>query len=209
MENSCILIIDDHALFRTGLSMILNQDNRIGTTLEAGSVMEALDLAQVKIDLVLLDIQMPGLNGLNGLKVLQDKLDDMPIIILSASDDKTEIERAEILGAAGYLQKSAKAEEIISAIQRVLKGERCFPKRFSTLADSIIKNEVNSLTARQLEVLALLCEGKPNKVIARHLDVAENTVRVHVSAILACLDVASRSEALLVAQRLGIVSVDR
>jgi two-component system, NarL family, nitrate/nitrite response regulator NarL len=209
MEKLCILIIDDHALFRTGLSMILTQDDRIDRILEAGSVMEALGLAQEEIDLILLDIQMPGLNGLDGIKVLQDKLAGTPIIILSASGDSAEIEQAENLGAAGYLQKSARAEEITSAIQGVLKGESCFPKSFTASAGSMIKNEASSLTSRQLAVLTLLCEGKTNKIIAQHLDLAENTVRVHVSAILSCLGVASRSEAMLVAQRLGIVSTDK
>lgn len=205
MNNLCILIIDDHDLFRTGLNMILKQDDRIDTILEAGSVMDALEHKKSHIDIILSDIQMPGLNGLEGIKVLKEAFSDTPIIILSASHAADDMKEALDAGAEGFLPKSSSAKMIIDAIMLVLNGAQCFPEN-----KNLDKNKTNKtteeLTPRQLEVLALLCEGKPNKLIARELELSENTIRVHVSAILSVLNVSSRSEAMLVAQKQKLIS---
>jgi two-component system, NarL family, nitrate/nitrite response regulator NarL len=207
MKNLCILIIDDHALFRTGLNMILKQDESIASVLEAGSIMEALEHSQSKIDLILSDIQMPGLNGLDGLKVLKQKFNNTPIIILSASHATNDMQEALQSGAEGFLPKSSSAEMIIKAISSVLKGKQCFPEN-KNLGQPSSNKQPEELTARQLQVLSLLCEGKPNKIIARELDLSENTVRVHVSAILSILEVSSRSEAMLVAQKQKLIRLN-
>ncbi len=201
--NRTILIIDDHALFRTGLSMILKQDEKIESVLEAGSVMEALKHVQSDIDLILSDIQMPGLNGLDGIKILKEKFSNTPIIMLSASHATDDMQEALQYGAEGFLEKSASAETILKAINLVLDGSQCFPQD-KNLGQKNNK-QTDELTSRQLQVLSLLCEGKPNKIIARDLDLSENTVRVHVSAILSILQVSSRSEAMLVAQKQKLI----
>ncbi|MBL4827227.1 MAG: response regulator transcription factor [Spongiibacteraceae bacterium] len=209
MENLCILIVDDHALFRTGLNMILKQDERIETVLEAGTVMEALNHSQSEIDLILSDIQMPGLNGLDGIKVLKEKFSNTPIIMLSASHDTGDMQDALDSGAGGFLPKSSSAEMIIKAISAVLNGKQCFPEDKILRLQSNNNKQPKELTSRQLQVLSLLCEGKPNKIIARELNLSENTVRVHVSAILSLLSVASRSEAMLVAQKQGLIGLSK
>ncbi len=202
MAGLSILIIDDHDLFRTGMDMILKQDERIETILEAGSVMDALKHNQSDIDLILLDIQMPGLDGLNGIKVLKENF-AVPIIMLSDSNLTDDMCEALDSGAVGFLPKSSSAKMIIDAIMLVMDGTECFPKDKDLTKK---KNDASEeLTSRQLQVLSLLCEGKPNKTIARELDLSENTVRVHVSAILSILDVSSRSEAILIAQKRKLI----
>ncbi len=208
MENICILIVDDHALFRTGLSMILQQDDGINTVLEAGSIMEALEHGQSNIDLILSDIQMPGLNGLDGIKVLKEKFTNTPIIMLSASHDTGDMQDALESGAEGFLPKSSSAEMIIKSIAAVMHGTQCFPEGKDLERKNKEDKQPEELTSRQLQVLSLLCEGKPNKIIARELDLSENTVRVHVSAILSLLGVASRSEAMLVAQKQKLIQLN-
>lgn len=205
MENLCILIVDDHGLFRTGLNMILKQDDRITTVLEAGSVMDALEHKQSDIDLILSDIQMPGLNGLEGIKVLKEKFPETPVIMLSASHATDDMKEALDAGAEGFLPKSSSAKMIMDAIMLVLKGTQCFPEDKNLEQNTNNKRQPEELTSRQLQVLSLLCEGKPNKLIARELDLSENTVRVHVSAILSILNVSSRSEAMLVAQKQKLI----
>lgn len=202
-KNRAILIIDDHALFRTGLNMILKQDEHINDVLEAGSIMEALKHVQSDVDLILSDIQMPGLNGLDGIKILKEKFSNTPIIILSASHATDDMQEALQSGAEGFLEKSASAETILKAINLVLDGSQCFPEDKNLSKKNNMQPD--ELTSRQLQVLSLLCEGKPNKIIARELDLSENTVRVHVSAILSILQVSSRSEAMLVAQKQKLI----
>lgn len=204
MSNLRILIIDDHDLFRTGLNMILKQNERIDAVFEAGSVMEALEHKQSEVNLIFSDIQMPGLNGLNGIKVLKENFIDVPVIILSASHATGDMKEALDAGAEGFLPKSSSAKMILDAIMLVMKGFQCFPEDKDLEKDKKNK-QPEELTSRQLQVLSLLCEGKPNKLIARELGLSENTVRVHVSAILSILNVSSRSEAILVAQKQKLI----
>lgn len=206
MQDIQVLIVDDHALFRTGLQMILTEFGGIEFVHEAGSVAEATSFNNEFVSIILLDIQMPGLNGLEGIKILKEKFEDIPIIVLSASQEESDIQEASQLGAQGFLNKTAKADSILSAISKVLKGDTHFPVQ--QRSRTVKEKRTEELTARQLEVLTLLCEGKPNKLIARELDLSENTVRVHVSAILSVLNVSSRSEAMLVAQKQKLIRVN-
>ena len=200
-----ILIIDDHRLFRDGLKMILNQ-NRPGDALaEAGSVMEAIDMTRGERfqapDLILMDIQMPGLNGLDGIQLVIDRFPSCPVIMLSASNDEQDRRTAINRGARGFLNKSTSADEILDVVGGALSGEMppCERSKPQVAGGS-------ALTSRQLEVLALLCEGKSNKLIARSLGVSENTVRGHVSAILSYFNASSRTEVTVIAQRQKLVS---
>ena len=196
-----ILIVDDHNLFRAGLSMLLLQNEHVTDVFEAGSVFEA-ESTQCSPDLVLLDLQLPGITGIEGINVLKKRYLNIPIIILSASDDLAVIRQAAANGAMGFLNKSATAEQIQDALKSCLSGDEYFPS-LQSLHDSI--NDNAKLTTRQLQVLELLCEGKSNKLIARALDLSENTVRVHVSAILNYFSASTRGEAALLARQKGII----
>lgn len=198
-----LLLVDDHTLFRTGLRLIVEAHPGVGVISEAGSIAEACALQAGDTDLVLLDIQLPGMSGLDGLRLLRRACPVARIVLVSASMAPDAIHEARGRGADGFLPKSANAEDILNAITCALSGKPCFPVNSGNSA--IIRGpDTPSLTTRQLEVLSLLCMGKPNKVIARDLGLSENTVRVHVAAIFSQLGVNSRSAALLTAQRMGL-----
>ena len=206
MKEKHVLIVDDHALFRTGLKMILMQVGGARGISEASSIKEAFDFNESGVDVVLLDIHMPGLNGIDGIKPMRDRFNGIPIIILSASSDPSTMVDAKNLGASGFLNKSTQAEPMVEAITKVLNGKTCFPDDLDSMESTSEQTLSNNLTPRQIEVLIHLCEGKPNKLIARELDMSENTVRVHVSAILAALGASNRTEAMLIAQQQGITA---
>lgn len=206
MKNKHIMIVDDHALFRTGMRMILMQVGGAAGITEACSIKEAFDFSESGVDIILLDIHMPGLNGIDGIKPIRDKFSNVPIIILSASSEVSQMQKARKLGASGFMNKASLAEEMVSSISRVLDGKTCFPDDIDSHAVDSKTSIGNALTPRQVEVLIYLCEGKSNKLIARELEMSENTVRVHVSAILSTLGAVNRSEAILIAQREGITS---
>lgn len=204
-----LLLIDDHTLFRTGLKLLLADSPSVGSILEAGSVMQATqEHGQQTVDIVLLDIQMPGLNGIEGIKVLRRHFPSARIVIVSGTSGIDGIAPDARREIAGFLSKSADAREIEQAIASCLAGgthfavEPAAPLR----ADAY---QPSHLTPRQLEVLGQLNLGRSNKVIAYHLGLSENTVRVHVAAILDHLGVVSRVEAILEAQRRGLVQAQR
>ena len=205
MKNKHILIVDDHSLFRTGMRMILTQVGEAAGISEASSIKEAFDFCESGVDIILLDIHMPGLNGIDGIRPLKEKFSKVPIIVLSASSEMHDMQKAKDLGASGFMNKAALAEEMVSSISDVIAGNICFPDELKTINTAPSKRSLsNSLTPRQIEVLIYLCEGMSNKLIARELEMSENTVRVHVSAILSTLGAVNRSEAILIAQREGI-----
>lgn len=200
-----ILLVDDHALFRTGLRMVLAMEPSVGEIIEACTLDEALAYTGAPVSIVLLDIQMPGLNGLHGITVLKKRIAKIPIIVLSSQDDAATVHSARLQGAAGFVSKADAAGEILRAIAEVLAGGHFFSSAISAPRNTVSPVSMAPFTARQLEVLKQLCLGSSNKIIARKLDMAENTVRVHVAAILEHLGATNRSEAILAAQRRGII----
>ncbi|MGE4331220.1 response regulator [Diaphorobacter sp.] len=202
-----LLLVDDHTLFRTGLRLIVQDHPGVGPISEAGSIAQACALPQRDVRLILLDIQMPGMNGLDGLRPLRDAFPGARIVLVSASVAPDAVRESRARGADGFLPKSASGEDILEAISLALAGLPCFPAASTPVPPTPpgAGQGAPALTARQLDVLHLLCAGKPNKVIARDLGLSENTVRVHVAAIFVQLGVNSRSAALLAAQRLGLV----
>ncbi|MBY4948685.1 response regulator transcription factor [Cupriavidus respiraculi] len=209
MARANLLLVDDHTLFRTGLRLLLADSPSVASIVEAGAVMEAVQAhGGADIDVILLDIQMPGLNGIEGVRVLRRHFPAARILIVSGTSGSDAIPPAARKDIAGFLPKSSDAQQIELAIARCLEGGTWFADDSPASAHTQAY-EVSMLTARQLEVLSQLNLGRSNKVIAHHLGLSENTVRVHVAAILDHLGVVSRVEAILEAQRRGLVQSAR
>jgi DNA-binding NarL/FixJ family response regulator len=198
-----ILIVDDHPLFRAGFHAVLEQSALEAGVLSVSSVPEALQTLQKDADigLVLLDIHLKGDDGFAALKIIGERFPTTACIMISGDEQQSIVARAVQSGASGFIPKSFTADEMIAAIQKVLAGEVFVPQS-ATLTPS---EQPTGLTLRQLEVISMLGRGFSNKEIARALDVAERTVKAHVSAVFEALNVRNRTQAVLVAQRRGFL----
>ncbi len=196
-----ILIVDDHPLFRAGFHAVLEQGALDAGIISVSSVQEGLQTLQhdPEIGLVLLDLHLRGEDGVDALKVIGTKFPTTACIIISGDEQEGIASRAVAAGASGFIPKSFTADEMIAAIKQVLDGEIFMPAMdpTTTAADN------SALTLRQLEVISMLGRGCSNKEIARALDVAERTVKAHVSAVFEALNVRNRTQAVLAAQRRG------
>jgi DNA-binding NarL/FixJ family response regulator len=202
MKTTRILLIDDHALFRAGLRMVLANDIANAAFFEAGTLNDALSNAPHNIDVVLLDIHLKSLNGLNGLDgiaPINRKWPLAPILILSAQDEPETVALALMRGAAAFVSKAEPPENIVDAVHRVLRGE------FTIQFPATINAPPRRLTPRQYEILVFLHKGLSNKLIARKLSLSENTVRRHVQDVLEFFGVVNRSEAVFSARRFGLI----
>jgi DNA-binding NarL/FixJ family response regulator len=194
-----ILLIDDHAIFRFGLSMALCA-NRDGVEIvEAESISAAMRHSESRIDIVLLDIQLPGLNGIEGIALIKHAVPGVPILIMSSRDDLETVRLATARGADGFISKVEPVEKVVAMVHQVLDGQ--FAKPSIETDDPALR----SLTPRQCEVLDLLHQGLSNKLIARQLSLSVHTVRGHVQAILEFFRVDSRAEAVFSARSQGLV----
>ncbi|HYD32025.1 MAG TPA: response regulator transcription factor [Azospirillaceae bacterium] len=217
-----ILIADDHELFRDGLRHVLEQLDDTVTIVEASDYPQALSVAEAEddIDIVLMDLAMPGMTWAEGLQALRERLpQSVPIIVLSASDDRRNVLQAVNLGAAGFIPKTSSSRVMLSALKLVLSGGVYLPPAlleqslsgasgFDSAPPISAENAASFLTPRQREVLTLLGQGKSNKEIARVLQLAEGTVKLHVTAILKALNVNNRTRAVVAASQLGLTSTD-
>ncbi|MBL29292.1 MAG: DNA-binding response regulator [Rhodospirillaceae bacterium] len=205
-----LLIVDDHAMFREGVHLLLEQMPQPIEIVEAKSVAEALDAVDhhKEIDLVLLDLYMPGTEEFSGLDALREAAPDMPVVIVSASENADDMYKAIEAGAMGYIPKSSSSKILLGALQLVLTGGIYVPPsllRHTTegsgalAARKGVANEepIGQLTRRQREILEQLTKGKSNKEIARDLNLAEGTVKIHVTAVLKALKVRNRMQAVL------------
>ena len=215
-----ILVVDDHPLIREAMRSVLKQLDPAIEVLEAGDCESALTIAdrEPELGLVLLDLRLPGISGLDGLEVLRERHANVPVVVLSASEDRSEVMRALDLGAMGYIPKTQPSNVMISALKLVLSGGVYLPAEVMSLstAPAPVANENDGaydskahasqlgLTPRQAEVLALLIQGKPNKLICRDLNLAEGTVKIHVAAILKALGVMNRTQAVVAVSRMGL-----
>ncbi len=204
------VIADDHPLFRGALKQALASFTENTGIFEAGDFdsAKALIVANDDVDLVLLDLSMPGASGLSGLVSLRGVHPGVPIVVVSAHDDPETIRRALELGASGFLSKSASMEEIRSGVETVLAGGISAPigidlgvERDPEISDLI--KRLQSLTPQQTRVLSMLAEGLLNKQIAYELDVSEATIKAHVSAVLQKLGVDSRTQAVILLSKIG------
>lgn len=203
MLNATILIVDDHALFRSGLRLVLRADLPKATIIETSSIHETIHNIETVPDIILLDIELDGLNGLEGIPLLKRKWPLTPIIMLSSDASSSTLQSAMSRGANAFVTKADTANTILSTIEQTLNTTSDNTNAHKPLSSSGLSGA--RLTARQYEVLDLLNKGMSNKVIARELSCTENTVRGHVQAILLFFQVASRSEAVYAAKQQGII----
>lgn len=216
-----ILLIDDHPLFREGMRHLLARLADAVMVHEAADLRAGLQLcrAEGQFDLALLDLNMPGMAGIDAVATFRDSFPAIPLVVLSAAQGGAEIRQALAAGAAGFIPKSSTSEVMLGAIRLVLSGGtylppqaldgRRLPARAPAGAEATPAAGSGrvSLSERQLEVLALLVQGKPNKVIARELDVSEGTVKMHLAIIFGTLQARNRTEAVAAAQRLGLLTL--
>jgi two-component system, NarL family, nitrate/nitrite response regulator NarL len=210
-----ILLVDDHTLFREALIYVLKQWDAQVIVLEASNAEQATKLIShaQHLDLVLLDLDLPDTNGLELLPQLHRQAPTIPIVVISGSESTQHIKLALNHGAAGYIPKSCSSYEMLTALRVVMVGDIYIPPNLlcklksipgHAQTDNSIKQNFNQLTARQIEVLALMAQGMPNKVIARNLALAEGTVKLHVAAILKSLSATNRTQAVTEATKQGL-----
>ncbi|MFI0847025.1 response regulator [Mesorhizobium sp. IMUNJ 23232] len=208
-----LLIVDDHPVLREGLAALLRQTGPDTSIVLAESAPTALALLDrhLDLDIVVLDLMMPGMNGMAAITEFGRKRPDLPVIVLSSSEDPHEARRALALGALGYVPKSAGQHTLIAAIDLVMKGEVYIPPLI--LGESTKRpgsyqaagGGGSPLTERQVEVLRRLSAGQPNKTIAYELDLSEKTVKAHITAIFKALNVVNRTQAAAAGRDLGLV----
>ncbi|WP_462379321.1 response regulator [Pseudomonas sp. Marseille-QA0892] len=194
-----ILLIDDHALFRSGIAMVLEAGLGEASISEAGSLEQALQRSEIEPDLIMLDVQLQGVSGLEGMASLRRKWPLAKVVVVSAFDLPDIISEAVEKGAFAFISKTEKPERMLAQVRTLLDGDAA-PVPVPRSGEDRAR-----LTPRQAEVLDLLCQGLSNKMIGRRLNLSEHTVRGHVQATLAALGVSSRSEAAFAARRLGLV----
>ncbi len=207
-----VLIADDHPLVRDGLRTVIAVAFDQADLFEASSVAEAIEIIERErdFDLVLLDLNMPDAQGFSGLVALRSRFPALPVVMVSAAVDGQVVGAAIANGAAGFIPKSLKRSQIVAAIQSILAGNIYVPEDFAPPAGATgeiedIRRRLDTLTPQQRVVLGLVVAGKLNKQIAYELDVSMTTVKAHVSAILAKLNVYSRTQAVILANRIGFI----
>ena len=204
-----IVIVDDHPLFRGALNQALSASLESSEIVEAGSLDELTDklAGGLDVDLILLDLTMPGVQGISGLVFLRGQHPDIPVVIVSANDDPNTIRRCMDCGASGFVPKSQPVDQIRAAVRSVLDGNIWSPPGIDLTAAVDIEtadllSRLSSLTPQQVRVLMMLGEGLLNKQIAYKLGVSEATIKAHVSAILQKLGVDSRTQAVIAVNKI-------
>jgi two-component system nitrate/nitrite response regulator NarL len=198
-----IMMVDDHPLLRKGLNQLLEFEDDMTVVGEASSGQEAINLAlELEPDLITLDLNMQGMDGLETLKIMRDKGVDSRIIMLTVSDNDEDVVEAIRTGADGYLLKDMDPEELIEKLREAALGKMVMSAKLTEiLAAALRKPEragsraLASLTSREYEILKLIAKGMSNKLIARELNISDGTVKVHVKHFLKKLNLRSRVEA--------------
>ena len=209
-----VLIADDQTLFRAGLAHLLNEDPRVKIIGQATDGLEAVKMAQsLKPDVVLMDLKMPNLDGIEATRRIVAELPDTKVLILTTFETDTYVIDALRAGASGYVLKDSQPSAIASGLIAVMAGERVMA---SAVANRVLemltgsttpKEFYDGLTAREIEILKLIAAGKPNKQIAMKLHISDKTVRNHVSNMYQKLGIYDRSQAVLYAVRKGLVEL--
>ena len=211
-----LLIVDDHPVVREGLLAVLGQMESVSGILTASDVDEALEAigAHLDLDAVLVDLSMPGIDGFSGIAAFGKLRPELPVIVISSSENPADVRRSLRAGALGYIPKSTPARAMMSAVQFVLEGNVYVPPAVfiggesadapETLAANVPETP-SQLTPRQLDVLRLICDGRANKEIATALDLSDKTVKAHVTTIFKTLGVVNRTQASNAARRFGLI----
>ncbi len=214
-----ILLIDDHALFRDGILLILEGLQMPVETFEASSYESAkIIMDEISdIDLVLLDLDLPGVSFFDALQAIRQQLPESAVVILSGTIDHQVVKKSLHLGARGYIPKSTPAKTMLNALQLIISGDTYVPAQIFQNQDNVIsyaaKNKIKNkspehrLTPRQYDVLVQLAEGLSNRAIGKALYLTESTVRAHVAAILRSFDVSNRTQAVRYAVQHSWVTV--
>jgi two-component system, NarL family, nitrate/nitrite response regulator NarL len=222
-----LLLVDDHNLFRRGLNALLSQDGRFEVTCEAGDMGEALRCAQrARPDVILLDNHLPGVRGVDGIAALKEAAPGVRILMLTVSENEDDLAAALQAGADGYLLKTVESDQLCDAIVKVLAGESVISPEMMTKFVAVFRAKgpatanggtptpapaispesgMDTLSAREREILVFIARGDSNKVIARALDIAETTVKVHVQHILRKLQLTSRVQVAVYAAGRGMI----
>jgi DNA-binding NarL/FixJ family response regulator len=208
-----ILLVDDHPLMADALALALSTLDRQPEMRHASSLQSALEIGAgpPEFDLVMLDLGLPGCTALQALERFRERHPALPVVVFSGTSDTASITAALDLGAMGFIPKTSPREVLVNAVRLVVSGGVYVPPEALKSAGADTQAPAAALTLehlqlspRQTEVLALLLKGLPNKLIARRLQISENTTKIHVSAVLHALGVSSRTQALIAANRLGL-----
>lgn len=209
-----VLLADDHPLFREGVKPVLRKlapDLMLIEAVDYPTAFAAMADAG-DVDLALLDLYMPGMSGIEGVTRFRATFPKIPVVVLSASEQVEDIHRLLFAGALGYVTKSSPSEVILSALRLVLAGGVYIPPSLLTQPGNGGAEHdparPTALTSRQIEVLRELAKGQSNKQIAKALEVTEGTVKIHLASIFRILKVNNRTEAVLVAQKMGLGEAD-
>lgn len=213
--NERILLIDDHTLFRAGLCDLLTR-RKIEVVAAVGSGMEGIKFAdEAELDIVLLDMRMPQMDGISVLKKLKEAHPNLPVAMLTTSSDESDLVGALRNGAQGYLLKDMEPDDLVVALRDIIAGKTVVAPDLAPVLASAVQGDNNEkeeeqedpfaiLTPREFEILTLLAEGQSNKVIARNLGISDGTVKLHVKAILRKLNISSRITAAVMAVEHGV-----
>ena len=216
LQADTVIVADDHPLFRTAIKEALQESQGDTLFLEASSfetLQELVDENQ-NVDLVLLDLHMPGVSGFAGLVFLCKRYPSVPVVIISANEDPLVIQRALDHGAAGFIPKSSDIKTITSAINDILMGEIWAPVSTqpnlpgNNVSELAMAERMSRLTPQQFKVLMMVTQGLLNKQIAYDMGISEATVKAHVTAIMNKLGVSNRTQAVLAASKLDVSSPD-
>jgi DNA-binding NarL/FixJ family response regulator len=216
MENIRVLLVDDHALFREGLGMIISNQPDMVVAGEASDGLEAVVKASdLKPDLVLMDIQMPGMDGIEATRRIKKEVPPTTVVMLTVRDDEEKLFEAIKNGAQGYLLKQMQSKELIDMVRRALAGEVAIPPRLAgqmleefrrlSLLEPHDDGGMTALSSRELEVLTEVAQGKTDKEIAQALALSIHTVKTHLRSILAKLQASGRKEAVRLAKGKGLL----
>src|SRR5919197_1146458 len=206
-EPASVLLVDDHALLRTGVANIINQEPDLRVVAEAGNGLEAIEAYERHHpDVTLLDLRMPEMEGVEVVQRIRAQDPQARVIVLTTYDTDDEISRALKAGAKAYVLKDISADDLISCIRAVLAGKTYLaPAAAAKLAEGVTRVQ---LTPREMATLTLLADGKANKEIANELGISERTVKTHLAHLFEKLGATSRTEAVKVATRRGLVRLD-
>lgn len=207
-----ILLIDDHPLLRKGVKQLIELDSELKVVAEASNAHEGLAAAlECEPDLILLDLNMPEINGIETLKMLRDDGVTSRVVVFTVSDNEEDVVAALKAGADGYLLKDMEPEELLSSLNQAALGKMVISDRLTTLLAEALQNkrtkkgpDISSLTPREKQIIKLISAGLPNKLIARKLSITEGTVKVHVKHLLKKLHLRSRVEVAVWAVQEGV-----